>query len=181
MCGKEPNFDYSFILEVLCKILILYFVVKLTKCRTNNWKQAKFKRRVFLMTLVTLLFLVGGYHFKIIQKPLNILMLFNSFIGLIFLFDCQTVRSAKLRWLIKIGASSLIVYFWWITNSWILLDILVIGLLFLLCETLWLYSLKHALLLLLVMCCFECGWKLWSTGSMIGPTIFDVMSKDMRF
>ncbi len=88
MCGKEPNFDYSFILEVLCKILILYFVVKLTKCRTNNWKQAKFKRRVFLMTLVTLLALVLGYHFKIIQKPLNILMLFNSFIGLIFLFDC---------------------------------------------------------------------------------------------
>lgn len=86
-----------------------------------------------------------------------------------------------MRWVIKIAGSLLTVYFWWITNSWILLDVLVIGLLVVLCETIYIVSLKHAIYLLLVMCLFECGFKYIFTRSIFGPTIFDIMLTGLDF
>ena len=133
------------------------------------------------MVLMTLVFLVLYFINKKFQVTMVCLMLFNSIVGFVFLLDCKVVNNTKVRWLIKIVVSLTVVYFWWITNSWILLDILVIGLLFILCETIWLYGLKHALYLLLAICSFEWIWKYFATGTILGPTIFDVMVKDMNF
>ncbi len=178
-CGKEP-FDFSLLVLVFGKILIVYFAIKLAGWKTKNWKFQKHQRPVFLMTLLTITLIVFSMYYPVFQLPVIIIMLFNSVVGVMFLIDFKQKRK-KLRWTINIGVSSLIVYFWWITNSYILLNIICFSLLFVLVRTIWLYSLQWAIWVLLIMILFDWIWKVVDSTCIWGPTLLSRIILSVKY
>ena len=107
-------------------------------------------------------------------------MLFNSVASVILLIDLKCEKK-KIRYTVNIIVSLTIVYFWWITNSLILMNIICFCLLFVLVRTIWVFSLRWAFAVLVLMILFDWYFKVVSSISIFGPSLFTRMMLSLKY